>query len=477
MASNDDDRKKVGALYRLSRDTGTTEHERARAKAQLDKLLARLKLTMADAERIAREDVSGEDESVTPREMLESVMALLQEYVWHPDERIYLIAALWILHTHVYRQFRFTPRLLIYAPLTNSGKSNLMDMIRFLSSGGDSLDDPTSASLFRSIDAGITNGKHTKFVDEMDFNEFDKVFYKIFDNGFRQGGHVERVFGDVNKRYEVFAPLCFGAISKKGFRPQQLNRAHLLKLQKKGARTLDKVIVNTEIPSEDILDVRYLIDQWVSDVGGNSQFDGTLNKMPPNPLFDREGDRWIPLFSIADACGFGDEAREIATSKEFATPETDLKVLIAKDMRKVFDGLTAHRDRIWSEDAAKALWNIHESPWGGEWCGPDEKHAPKKINERELSRFLRREWEIQSKSIQIGEGQSRQSKKGWERSQFESMWDEVGLEPATTAVGSARKPHRRKAHAANGRSKPVSPDAAPQRKPAAAASRPQRPPG
>ena len=265
---------------------------------------------MADAERIAREAVSGEDEPVTPREMLESVMALLQEYVWHPDERVYLIAALWILHTHVYRQFRFTPRLLIYAPLTNSGKSNLMDMIRFLSCGGDSLDDPTSATLFRSIDAGITNGKHTKFVDEMDFAEFDKVFYKIFDNGFRQGGHVERVFGGVNHRFEVFAPLCFGAISKKGFRPQQLNRAHLIKLQKKGARTLDKVIVNTEIPSEDILDVCYLIDQWVSTVGGNSSFDGTLNRLPLNPLFDREGDRWLPLFSIADACGFGEEARE-----------------------------------------------------------------------------------------------------------------------------------------------------------------------
>jgi hypothetical protein len=450
LAPNKDaeNRAKVGKFYRLSLDQGTTEHERAGAKQQLDKLLAELGLTMADAERIAKEDETvapDEDEPVTPREMLIAVMDLLREYVWHPDERIYLVAALWILHTHVYRQFRFTPRLIIYAPLTNSGKSNLMDMSRFLSAGGDSLDDPTSASLFRDIHDGIMNGKHTKFIDEMDYAEFDRTFYKLFDNGFRQGGHTTRVIGGENKRFELFAPLCFGAISKRGFKPQQLNRSHLIKCQKKGNRELDKKMTNTEIPSEDILDVRYLIDEWVSSVGGNNYFDGTLNRTPPTQtLFDRDEDRWIPLLSIADACGFGDEARAIATSPDFATPETDLKVLIAKDLRKVFDGLppTQPRDRIWSETAIKALWEIHESPWGGEWCGPDDKGQPHKMTERELSRFLRREWEIQSKSIRLGNV----TKKGWERSQFDSMWDEVGLERPTTAVSTERRSsHRRKA--------------------------------
>jgi Protein of unknown function (DUF3631) len=466
-----EDRARAGKFYRLLQDPGATEQERVEAKQQLDKLLAKLGLTMADAERIAKEDVTDEDEPVTPKEMLIAVMDLLREYVWHPDERIYLVAALWILHTHVYRQFRHTPRLLIYAPLSNSGKSNLMTMVRFLSAGGDSLDGVTSASLFRDIDEGIRTGKHTKFVDEMDHAEFDNVFYKIFDDGLWS---VKRDFGIENRRFEVFFPLCFGAINKKGFKPQQLNRSHLIKLQKKGKRELDKEIVNEEIPSEDICDVCYLIDLWVSSVGGNNYFDGTLDRSPANPLFDRDKDRWRPLFSIADACGFGAEAREIATSPEFATPETDLKVLMAKDMRKVFDALKPPqpRDRIWTETAAKALWEIHESPWGGEWCGPDDKHQPHRIRAGELARFMRREWETETKSIWIGDGTHTApgdvSKKGWERSQFEPMWDEVGLEPTSTAMSTERRtPARRKAASRptskSGRRKPAS---HPRRKPA-----------
>jgi hypothetical protein len=80
--------------------------------------------------------------------MLIAVMDLLREYVWHPDERIYLVVALWILHTHCYRQFRHTPRLIVYAPLSNSGKSTLKTMAKFLSAGGEKLDGATSASLF-----------------------------------------------------------------------------------------------------------------------------------------------------------------------------------------------------------------------------------------------------------------------------------------------------------------------------------------
>lgn len=449
LAPNKDaeDRARVGKFYRSSVDQSTTDGERANAKAQLDKLLAKLGLTMADAERIAKEDETDEDEPVTPQEMLIAVMDLLREYVWHPDERIYLVVALWILHTHCYRQFRHTPRLIVYAPLSNSGKSTLKTMAKFLSAGGEKLDGATSASLFRDIDKGIREtGRYSKFLDEMDNAEFDRVFHRIYNDGWLQGGHVSRVIGGETKRFDVFAPLCFGSINKHDFTPQNLSRSFLVKLLRKGTMELDKQIVNEEVPSEDILDVCYLIEQWVSSVGGNSHFDGKLNRLPmiPPTLFDRDKDRWRPLLSVADACGYGDEARAVATSPTFTPLQTDLKVLLAQDLRKVFDGLKAPhpRDHIWSETAAQMLREIHEAPWGGEWCGADDKGRPHPITDRELSRFLRKQWEVQSKSVRIADV----TKKGWDRSQFELMWLEVGLAPATTAVSTERRhPKRRPA--------------------------------
>src|SRR5208337_1455792 len=158
---------RICPLYLLSIDPSTTEPERAEAKRQLEKLLAELGLTMADAARIASEQTSAEEPDepeCTPREMVELVIDLLKQYVWHPDERVYLIVALWILHTHVYRQFRHTPRLIIFAAIKASGKTTAMTMVRFLSAGGDRLGGhTTSAALYRELHKGINvTGLYTK---------------------------------------------------------------------------------------------------------------------------------------------------------------------------------------------------------------------------------------------------------------------------------------------------------------------------
>jgi hypothetical protein len=442
---DDNTRKRIGDLYRVSLDSsGATEAERTGAKRRLDALLTELGLTIADAERInadqQQKSQQGAEPPCTPREMVDVIIDLLREYVWHPDEDFYLVAALWILHTHVYRQFRHTARLIIYAQTSHSGKSTLMTVIRFLSAGGDKLDDPSSASLFREIARGIREGTHTKFIDEMDLNEFDKTFYRVFDNGWIQGGHVKRVIGKDTVTFDVHAPLCFGSISKSGFTPQNLTRSFLMKMHKKGARET-KDIASELFPTEDMSDVRELIDQWAITVGGNNHFDGKLNRSPllPPELLDRDKDRWRPLLSIADACGVGEETRKVATSSAFAIARPELWVDLVVDIKIVFDGLRTHQDRIWSEDLVEKLHDIHESPWGGEFCGFEGTKQPHKLSKGELGHALFKKWEIKSQSVRIGSV----TKKGYYRWQFEEAWSDAGV-PSSVAVAKRKPPRPKK---------------------------------
>jgi hypothetical protein len=49
-----------------------------------------------------------DEDGCTPHDLSVIIIDLLRQYVWCPNEHVYLIAALWILHTHCYRQFRHT---------------------------------------------------------------------------------------------------------------------------------------------------------------------------------------------------------------------------------------------------------------------------------------------------------------------------------------------------------------------------------
>jgi hypothetical protein len=437
---------RIAALYRLSKDVSTTEHERAAAKEQLDKLLNELGLTMADVERIAGEqatvDADEQDDDITAHDLVLVIIDLLREYIWHPNEDVYLISALWVLHTHVYRQFRNTPRIIVYAPLSDSGKTTFLSLLRFLTSG-EYLHSPTSATMFRDIHKGIhQTGLYVKYIDEMDNDEFNRHFHRVFNDGWEEGAHVSRVINGDTVRFDTYAPLCFGAISKAEFKLQNLNRSFLLKMHKKGAR-ITKDLVSKLYPSEDIADVRYLIDQFVSTLGGGDPFAGKLNRFPEMPaaLIDRDKDRWRPLLSIADACGFGKEARAAALSSEFAIAQPDMKVDLVMDIYKVFVGLTPPhpRDRIWSDTLEKQLHEIHESPWGGEFTGLDGRKQPHKISKGEIGHILRRLWEITPRSIRIGNT----TKKGYYLWQFEQAFSDVGLSLPTAVVVASKQAHHK----------------------------------
>jgi hypothetical protein len=86
----------------------------------------------------------------------------------------------------------------------------------------------------------------------------------------------------------------------------------------------------------------------------------------PAALNDRAADSWRPLLAIADACGFGTEAREAAlTLSEVDDDETDAIVLL-RDLFDIFKG-EKQRNRfavsLSSTDITAALAEREDRKW------------------------------------------------------------------------------------------------------------------
>src|SRR5436190_7078472 len=61
-------------------------------------------------------------------------------------------SAIWTLLTHVYEEFTWSPRLLVYAPAPQSGKSTLLERIAALAARPNLCHDLTPAVFFRDVD-------------------------------------------------------------------------------------------------------------------------------------------------------------------------------------------------------------------------------------------------------------------------------------------------------------------------------------
>ena len=65
--------------------------------------------------------------------VLDLVMALIEEHVAISLPERVAVAALWILHTYVFDQFAITPRLAILSPVRGCGKTILLTLLELLS--------------------------------------------------------------------------------------------------------------------------------------------------------------------------------------------------------------------------------------------------------------------------------------------------------------------------------------------------------
>jgi hypothetical protein len=77
------------------------------------------------------------------------------------EEHEYDAVALWAIHTHLYQQFMFTPRLLLSSPAKGCGKTTLLDVLSSLVARGHRSDSVTAAVLYHHVcDPGVRRRPH-----------------------------------------------------------------------------------------------------------------------------------------------------------------------------------------------------------------------------------------------------------------------------------------------------------------------------
>jgi hypothetical protein len=151
--------------------------------------------------------------------LLDLVEKFVDVCLWMPP-KYRMATALWIIHTHVYKQFDHTPRLAILSPEPAWGKSQVLKLVSYLvpAPKPELLHLPTPASLYQSIDAGIT----ALLIDEADnLNLKSNGALRTMLNAYVKGAAIPR--GGSPKKgaepatpkfYRPFIPVAVGAIGK-----------------------------------------------------------------------------------------------------------------------------------------------------------------------------------------------------------------------------------------------------------------------
>jgi hypothetical protein len=294
--------------------------------------------------------------------VLDAALAELARYVIAPPHRL-ATAVLWSATAHLLPRadlgIDVAPRLAIQSKVRGSGKSTLLEGVDNLTPRSILAGSVTPSSIFRVVDA--THG--TLLIDEADniINQNSSAeLLSILNSGHRRRtAYVIRSVptpdgGWVPAKFSTFAGIAFAGLKNL---PETLRDRSLgLPLHKATKDEKPEHLVNGYSPV--LIACRRKFARWAAD----------LPELPsvalPPELFNRTGDNWQNLFSIAEAAG-GEWPKHVKQAAMEAVSEEDsnrnLQLLEA-----VWE-LFAEKKVVRMQTAAllQALMNMEEAPWKG----------------------------------------------------------------------------------------------------------------
>ncbi len=151
-------------------------------------------------------------EGATPDfDILADLEKYLRRFILLPDECLYSLVSLWIVGTHLHKDFDFFGYLFVHSPEAQSGKSRLLELLNesVLNPSGIVVS-PTPAILYRAAD------NNTFLLDEVDgWNERDDL-REVLNAGFQKGRNVVRCGGKdegyTPRSFNVYAPRALAGI-------------------------------------------------------------------------------------------------------------------------------------------------------------------------------------------------------------------------------------------------------------------------
>jgi putative DNA primase/helicase len=208
----------------------------------------------------------------------------------------------------------------------------------------------------------------TFLIDEFDSSgeEMREALRQVLNSGFQRTGRVLRCVGDNHdlEAFSTFSPKALAGIGELSDTCQ--SRAVRLPLAR---RKRDEPVASFRHFDGTVL--RRKCARWARD--NFNQLKAARPAMPKE-LTDRQADGWESLVAIADACGWGPEAREAALLLCQKMIGESLTIGLLEDIRRVFNDLAGEDDRLKTEVLLRELNGMSDRPWAT-LCGGQPLHA------------------------------------------------------------------------------------------------------
>lgn len=336
-------------------------------------------ITAIEVPEVANQDEPWPD-PVVGSELFLELKAYFDEHAVLPKGASTALA-LWVVHTHLFDIFDYTPRIIITSPDKRCGKSRLLELIEEVVREPLQASFATAAVIYRKIE----RCKATIMIDEID--RFDRVKLQeiigILNQGFRFGRTIPRCVvtpDEITERdFDVFSPAIVAGIDAVGKTSDTLvDRSIVIRMTRKENGQPVAPFGRDQLAETKALKRRII--RWCVDARGEVQ------AQRPTPLVgagDREQDIWYPLQAIAAAMlptSGGEEcAHSFRTLKESRPEESEFEALLT-DIKDIVD------DRNGQSIEVAELVRLLTQQLGNRW---NEAHHGRPITEKWLGRKLR----------------------------------------------------------------------------------------
>jgi DNA polymerase I-like protein with 3'-5' exonuclease and polymerase domains len=327
---------------------------------------------------VATDDVPADGEQpttelpadVTGADVLDKVGDLLGRYVRFRSPEQTWAVVLWVASTHFVAVFEIVAYLAISSATMRSGKTHLLDLIRWTCARGRRMSAGSDAAIFRTLAASPPPTLCFDEVDRYIGEHSERAFLiGVLNEGFERDGAVARVEDAGGKRevvdYAVFGPKVFTGIGKL-LPATTLDRCIAIKLQRR-LRSERIAKLRARTAQEQAAEVRGLLAAWAAAAEGlvAEKYDSDLAFAVGTN--ERAEDVWEPLLAVAEAAGgeWAARARQAVLALTPADDDTgDLAVILLADIRQVFAD-SGQPEALKSGELVKGLNGLQESPWGG----------------------------------------------------------------------------------------------------------------
>lgn len=350
---------------------------------------------------------------------LERTYAFLKRFLVFGSDCQPIVIALWIAHTHVFDAFDFTPYLNISSAEKRSGKSRLLDCLRFLVREPWCVAQPSEAVLYRKI----SNDRPTVLFDEADTvfsggrsDDKREPLRALLNAGFTRGAKVPRCVGPNHALHE-FEVFCPKAIAGIGSLPATVaDRSIPIVLVRRSKDQHVDRFREREIKGE-TNGISMLFQDWATDENTFATLRAAKPEVP-NSLGDRQADICEPLLAIAElAAGDWPERARSALLELYSghVEEESGGVQLLSALRDIFK--TNESDRIATADLLRCLVDRDDGPWAS-WWGADIHNSNLKGPAAKLAKLLK-PYGIASRSIRLHDGST---PKGYKAEDFSDAW-------------------------------------------------------